>query len=91
MLAPTMRRYMYNVYVYTCVNDTEYMYTHRHTYKHATHAHVLVHYVWAVFCTEFKGGVEDLAGPAIAVPLFRVVRNAGAFFHRITEPCPYIL
>ena len=38
-----------------------------------------------------KGGVESPAGPAIAVPLFLAVRNAGAPFHCIIEPHPFII
>ena len=38
-----------------------------------------------------KGGIAGPVGPAIAVPLFRAMRNAGALFRRIIEPCPYIM
>ena len=38
----------------------------------------------------FKGGVEGPAGPAIAVPLFLAARNAGALFHCIIDPRPFI-
>ena len=37
-----------------------------------------------------KDGVEGPAGPAIAVPLFLAVRNAGALFHCIIEPRPFL-
>ena len=38
-----------------------------------------------------KGGVEGPAGPAIAVPLFLAMRNAGALFCCIIESRPYII
>ena len=38
-----------------------------------------------------KGGVEGPACPAIAVPLFLAVRNAGALFHCIIEPRTFII
>ena len=37
-----------------------------------------------------KGGVEGPAGPAIAVPLFLAVHNAGALFTAL-ESRPYIM
>ena len=39
-----------------------------------------------VIHTLIKGGVEGPAGPAIAVPLFLAVRNAGALFSFRAQP-----
>ena len=49
------------------------------------------YYVLVALPTKGKGGVECPAGPEIAVPLFLAVRNAGALFHCILEPRPFII